>query len=58
MRNPIIGVTVGTPTSPSKIGNELKPDIKAYIDEKMGDIEGALDEIIAIQEVLLGGDGV
>lgn len=33
MRNKIIGVTVGTPISPAKIGNDLKPDIKEYIDE-------------------------
>ena len=58
MRNPIIGATVGTTMNPKKIGNDLKPDIKEYIDDKMGDIEGAIDEIIAIQEALLGGGSV
>ena len=54
MRKPIIGVTVGTPISPAKIGNELKPEIKEYIDQELGDIDAALDAIIAIQNELMG----
>ena len=31
---------------------------KDYVDEKVGDIEAALDGIIAIQESLIGGETV
>ena len=34
-----------------------KEELKAYTDEKVGDIETALDEIIALQEAYIGGDG-
>ena len=51
----IIGVTVGTPVSSAKIGNDLKSDIKDYIDEQLGDIDSALDAILDIQNSLIGG---
>lgn len=54
MSRKIIGVTVGTPISAAKIGNDLKPEIKEYIDQELGDIDAALDAIIAIQEELVG----
>jgi hypothetical protein len=56
MSKKIIGVTVGTPISPAKIENDLKPEIKEYIDEQLGDIDTALDGILAIQNSLIGGD--
>jgi hypothetical protein len=55
MSKKIIGVTVGTPTSVSRIERELKPEIKEYIDEQMGVIDAALDGIIAIQDTLING---
>ena len=58
MSRKIIGVTVGTPISTAKIGQDLKPEIKEYIDEQLGDIETALDSIIAIQNSLIGGESV
>lgn len=42
-------------TSENAVQNKV---IKAYVDEEIGDIETALDSIIAIQEALIGGDGV
>lgn len=95
MSKKIIGVTVGTPISPSKIKAEIgtslatpntlvKRDddgdialpetqsegyiteeldyavsgkaVKRYVDEKLGDIDTALDAILAIQNSLIGGD--
>ena len=56
MSKRIIGVTVGTPISIAKIGKDIKPEIKEYIDEQMGDVEAALDGIIEIQNSLIGGD--
>lgn len=56
MSRKIIGITVGTPISAAKIGQELKPEIKEYIDEQLGDIETALDSIISIQNSLIGGE--
>ena len=58
MRRKIIGVTVGTPISVSKIGRELKPEIKEYIDEQLGDVETALDELHTYAQSLVGGDTV
>lgn len=58
MSRKIIGVTVGTPTSPAKIAHDIKPEIKEYIDEQLGDVEAALDSIISLQNSLIGGDGV
>ena len=55
MSKRIIGVTVGTPISTAKIKNDIAPEIKAYVDEQMGDVEAALDRIIEIQETLMGG---
>lgn len=52
----IIGVTVGTPISPAKIKTEIEPEIKEYIDEQLGDINTALDGIIALQNSLIGGE--
>ena len=54
----IIGITVGTPTSPEKIAHDIEPEIKEYIDEQLGDVEAALDSIISLQNSLIGGDGV
>lgn len=34
-----------------------KAKIKAYVDEQFGDVDAALDGIIALQESLIGGDG-
>jgi hypothetical protein len=42
MSRKIIGVTVGTPISVAKIGSEIKPEIKEYVDEKMGNVGNAL----------------
>lgn len=36
----------------------VMPADKTYVDEAIGDIETALDAIIAIQNSLIGGDGV
>ena len=58
MSRKIIGITVGTPISAAKIGQELKPEIKEYIDERIGDIETALDSIISLQNSLIGGESV
>lgn len=55
MSKKIIGVTVGTPTSVSRIGRDLKPEIKKYIDEQIGEIDAALDGVVAIQELLING---
>lgn len=71
----INGITVGTPTprsnfnqtDPKKadyiIGRDKIASV-GYVDEKIGNIETALDgiiaeqeSIIAIQEALIGGDG-
>jgi hypothetical protein len=35
MSRKIIGVTVGTPISVAKIGSEIKPEIKEYVDEEI-----------------------
>jgi len=32
-----------------------EPEYKVYVDEKLGDIDAALDGIIAIQNSLIGG---
>ena len=56
MSRKIIGVTVGTPISAAKIGNDLKPEIKEYVDEKIGDVETALDELHAYAQSLVGGN--
>lgn len=37
---------------------EDKAEIKAYIDEQLTDIDTALDEIIEIQNSLIGGESV
>lgn len=58
MSRKIIGVTVGTPISAAKIENDLKPEIKEYIDEQLGDVETALDAIITLQNSLIGGESV
>ena len=42
-------------TSNNAVQNKV---IKNYIDESIGDIETALDSIIAIQNSLIGGDSV
>lgn len=47
----IIGVTVGTPISMEK----LKLEMTAYIDQKQGDVETAIDSIIAVQDSLING---
>lgn len=69
----IRGTTVGTPTAkpdwnetnPNRAGYICnKPDIDSLIawvdrlDEQMGDIENALDDILAVQNALIGGDSV
>lgn len=51
----IIGNTVGTPISIAKIGQDLKPEIKEYIDERLGDIETALDTAIALCDSYING---
>lgn len=56
MSKKVIGITVGTPISPAKIKKEIEPEIKDYVDGKLGDIDSALDAILAIQESLIGGD--
>ena len=56
MSKKIIGVTVGTPISIAKIGNDLKPDIKDYVDEQVGDIETAIDNIAELQESYINGE--
>lgn len=43
-------------TNPPK--NPLDCATKQYVDDSVGDIETALDSIIAIQNELIGGDGV
>lgn len=53
----IMGVTVGTSISPSRIAHDLKPELKEYVDGKVGDIETALDEILEMQEGLIIPDG-
>ena len=55
MSRKIIGVTVGTPTSPAKIAHDIKPDIKAYIDEQSTQLSNALKgsnvgEVVAIYD--------
>lgn len=45
-------LSVGTPTADTDAAN------KAYVDNAIGDIEAALDNIIAIQENLIGGENV
>jgi hypothetical protein len=55
MSRKIIGITVGTPISAAKIGQELKPEIKEYIDERIGDIETALDTAIALCDSYING---
>ena len=57
MKRKIIGATVGTPLSTAKIGHDLKPEIKEYIDEQMGDVNSALDIILDIQNSLINGEG-
>lgn len=42
-------------TSTNAVQNKV---IKKYVDENVGDIETALDSIIAIQNELIGGDSV
>jgi hypothetical protein len=65
----IMGVTVGTPIKPEKNlvkatglsaeeQAQARENIGAVSAEVIGDIETALDTIIAIQEELMGGDGV
>lgn len=77
----IIGITVGTPINPEKIGDistvleEAQAAVSSAqhyaheasrsakeaadaVDAKMGDVESALDAIIAIQESLIGGEAV
>jgi hypothetical protein len=56
MSKKVIGITVGTPISPAKIKEEIEPEVKNYIDGKLGDIDSALDGILAIQNTLIGGD--
>ena len=56
MKRKIIGITVGTPISIERIGKDLKPEIKEYIDERLGAVEDVLDGIIAIQNSLIGGE--
>ena len=65
----IRGNTIGTPMRPDKavlVGAEamteeqkaqMRENIGAASAESLGDIESALDTIIAIQEELIGGDG-
>lgn len=55
MSRKIIGITVGTPISAAKIWQELKPEIKEYIDERIGDIETALDTAIALCDSYING---
>ena len=65
----IRGITVGTPIKPEKnlvkatgLSTEeqaqARENIGAASAEVIGDIETALDGIIAVQESLIGGDGV
>lgn len=66
----IRGNTVGTPMRPDKAvlvaADTMTEEQKAQMREKIGaasaeaigDIKSALDAIIAIQEELIGGDGV
>lgn len=35
---------------------EDKAEIRGYVDEQMGDIDSALDSILAIENELIGGD--
>ena len=48
MSRKIIGVTVGTPTSPAKIKHDIEPEIKEYVDTQLGDLDAALDAILAM----------
>lgn len=65
----IIGNVVGTTQKPEKVlvkATDLTEDQKAQAQEnigaasaaQIGDIETALDAIIAIQNSLIGGDGI
>lgn len=47
--------TTMSDTSENPVQNKV---IKAYVDNAIGDIDTALDSIIAIQNSLIGGDGV
>lgn len=47
MSKKIIGVTVGTTTSASRIGRELKPEIEEYVDGKISDIEAIAKGAVA-----------
>jgi hypothetical protein len=42
-------------TSENPVQNKV---VKGYVDGQIGDIETALDSIIAIQNSLIGGDSV
>ena len=64
----IRGITVGTPMKPEKNlvkatglsaeeQAQARENIGAASAEVIGDIETALDGIIAVQESLIGGDG-
>lgn len=56
MSRKIIGVTVGTPISPAQIKRDIEPEIKEYVDEKLGDVDTALDELHAYAQSLVGGN--
>lgn len=53
-----INTTGNEPLLSATIHYNWVPAMKNYVDEKLGDIETALDNIIAIQNTLIGGETV
>ena len=63
MNNTIFGGTTVTPVPLAKVDHTYNPDSEnaqsgKAVAEAIGNVETALDSIIAIQENLIGGDGV
>ena len=54
MSDTIFGGTTATPIDPKMLGGITREEFDATV----GDIETALDNIIAIQENFIGGDSV
>lgn len=52
MRSKIIGATVGTSMSPAEIGNDIKPDIKAYVDAENEVLKAEIEALKALVDKL------
>ena len=53
----IPGVYIGSGDMPEGYNVQIDPNGDSFSPDEIGDIEAALDSIIAIQNALIGGEG-